>query len=197
MKTLFTLFIICISFNSTAESKWSGYLTYSQFDLWIPGKIGLVASYKEHDKRTYELAWQKASYGFDLFVDDIGSVSEQRIHFTTRSFKYGTSFNYQYGLLYTSYLVNLGKGFVGFDLVEIKTLGGLWGVGNRWELERNIDIGIDWFKVFVPVVTLEKENDALDSAESKSDKNDLKDLLKAFTSIPTITVLHFEVGYRF
>jgi len=197
MKKIISLFILLISFQATADSKWSAYATYSPWDLWIPGKYGLVASYKATEKRSYELAWQKASYGFDVFVSDIGNVSEQRLHLTTRSFKYGNSFNYQYGLLYTSYLVNLGKGFVGFDLVEIKTVGALWGVGNRWELEKNFNIGIDWFKLFVPVVTLEKENDALDSATNNSNKNDLKDLIKAFSSIPTVTVLHFEIGYRF
>lgn len=197
MKKIIALLFLVISFNGHAQGLWTGFVTYSPWDLWLPGKYGVMASYKPEPFRDYELAWQKGSYGLDLFVDDIGGISEQRIHFTTRSFAYENSFNYQYGISYNAYRVNLGNGFVGVDLLELKTFSAVWGVGNRWNLDHNITIGADWIKIFLPIYTLDKDDDAVDSAETNKDRNDLKDLIYAFSKIPTFTVLHFEIGYRF
>lgn len=198
-----TLIAFILSFSSitlaeeTSSTKsWRAFATYSPWDMWLPGKYGAVGSYGD-SSRTFELAWQKASYGLDLIVDDIGSITDQRIHLTTRSFTWDNSFNFQYGLSYNSFTVNLGKSFVAVDALEMTTISTVWGVGNRWELDNGLTFGADWFKVFYPVHTLQKKDSVLDGAISQGDKDDLNELIDFVSKIPTITLIHLEVGYKF
>jgi hypothetical protein len=198
-KIIMFISIACSSIvyaQADSTKSWRAFGTYSPWDMWLPGKIGAVASYGDNS-RTFELAWQKASYGLNLIVDDIGSISDQRIHLTTRSFTWDNSFNFQYGLSYNSFVVNLGKSFVAADVLEMKTVATVWGVGNRWELENGFTFGADWLKIFVPIYTLEKKDSALDGAISKSDKDDLDELINIISKVPTLTLIHLEVGYRF
>ncbi len=199
---LIVLYSISVSFAqeevvSTSSGKsWRAYATYSPWDMWLPGKYGLVGSYGDK-ARTYELGWQKASYGLDLIVDDIGSITDQRIHLTTRSFTWGNSFNFQYGLSYNSFIVNLGRSFVSSDVVEMKAIAAVWGVGNRWESDNGFSFRADWLKIFMPFYTLKKKDDAIDAATNSSDKEDLDKLVDSVSKIPTLTLIHLEIGYRF
>lgn len=170
--------------------------TYSLYDMWLPSKIGAHLSYG-NKQRTYELAYQYSSLGFDLVLDDIGSVTDSRFHFSTRSFAYDNSFNYQYGISYNTLKANLGKSFVSVDFFEARIVSLFWGVGNRFQVTENIDFGVDWFRVFWPVKTVYLNDDALDNVSNEDDRDDLKKLIGFLEDIPTFTVFHFELGYRF
>jgi hypothetical protein len=197
---LFLLLSISTSSNlfaqSSGENRFGVFATYSLYDLWIPSKIGGHISYG-NKKRTYELAYQYSNINFDLIVDDIGSVNDSRFHFSTRSFKYDNSFNYQYGISYNTFKANLGKSFVNVDLLEARTLSLFWGIGNRFKVNDNFEFGIDWLRIFWPVKTLYLNDDALDNVSNSDDREDLKDLIGFLEKFPTFTVLHFELGYRF
>ncbi len=181
--------------------KWGVYGSYSYLDTWLPGKIGLVASYGEPNKRTYELAYQSASYSFDVIVDDLGKISDTRVHLSTRAHTWENSFNFQYGVYYSSFLVKLSNSYtdlagVSIDVIDIKRLGVMWGVGNRWSWKKGFSFGVDYFKIYWPLLDMGSDEDYLDQA-SGSQKNDAQDVIDAVGSLPTFSLLHLEFGYRF
>ncbi len=194
MKLIF--FFIFSTSLFASESRFGALISYSLYDMWLPAKYGGILSYGT-DKRNYELAYEKSSIGFGSLLDNIGSVSDERLHLTTRSFKYSNSFNYQYGISYNRFAVNLGKAFVNTDVFEARTLDLVWGIGNRWKIKSNIEIGVDWLRVFYPVKVLSLNDKALDNVSNKEDKEDLENVINLVTNIPKFTIFHFEVGYRF
>ncbi|MBD66346.1 MAG: hypothetical protein CME62_14140 [Halobacteriovoraceae bacterium] len=181
--------------------KWGVYGTFSYVDTWVPGKFGLTATYGD-EERTYELAWQQASFSVNILIDDLGGVSDRRIHLTTRSFVSGRSFNFQYGAFYNTVTAELGNSYTetvgaSFDVIRVDTAGVMWGLGNRWKWENGFAVGFDWFKVFWPLAIVNKEADFLDETDDSDDKDEVETLIDGVASLPTFSLLHFELGYRF
>lgn len=180
---------------------WGVLGSYSYADTWLPGKIGLTASYGD-ENRVYEFAYQNASYSFDFLIDDLGKISDTRIHLSTRSHTWNGTFNFQYGLYYNSLNIHLGNTYIdlvnlGVDVLSIQTIGGFWGVGNRWKFKNGVMLGFDWFKVFWPFYVLDKDIGALSDASASSEKDDLETLVDGISKLPTFSLAHFEIGYRF
>ena len=184
----------------TSEKFWVAYGTFSYFDTWLPNKIGMTGVYG-NEKRTYELAYQNASYSFDFVIDDLGKISDTRLHLTTRSHTWENSFNFQYGLYYNSLTIHLGNTYTSLvgveaDVLTLKRLGAMWGLGNRWFWKNGISFGIDYFKIFWPFLDMGGDTDYLDEA-SGEEQDDVQKLVDAVGSIPTFSLFHFELGYRF
>lgn len=73
----------------------------------------------------------------------------------------------------------------------------MWGLGNRWKWENGFTIGADWLRIFYPLAIIDQGDDFLKERSDSSEKDDVKELIDAITSIPTFTIAHFEIGYRF
>jgi len=56
---------------------------------------------------------------------------------------------------------------------------------------------MDYFRIFYPITTLSKNSDFLDETADQSDKDDVEELVNGLSKLPQLTLLHFEVGYRF
>ena len=95
------------SAEDSEARKWGAYATYSYFDTWLPGQWGITGSYGAGDRK-WEFAFQQASIDFDAIVDDLGHVRERRIHLSTRSHTWGGSFNFEYGVYYNNFQIDLG-----------------------------------------------------------------------------------------
>ncbi len=202
--------LVCSSFamaeegetpSSSTSKKWGVYGSYSYLDTWLPGKWGIIGSYQQ-DFVAYELALQQASYSFDFVIDDLGKIRDRRIHLSRRSFAWEGSFNYQLGLYYNSVSVTLGKSYMGvvgveFDVVSVSTAGVMGGIGNRWTLDKGWSFGVDWLKVFYPIWEISRNDDYVKEADDEDNKNAVDGLLDAIANIPTISLLHIELGYRF
>ena len=198
---IFLLLLPFVSFGAEGEkTPWAAFVTLAPYDLWLPNKMGATAVRFEQS-RTYELAFQTASYNLDVVIDGLAGVSEQRIHLTTRSHTWDGSFNFQYGVYYNTINVHLGQEYLGLgaksDVISVATAGGMWGFGNRWAWDNGFQLGADWFKIFYPFTTVKNESDFLDENASAEDKENVQELVDAFLKIPQLTLLHFEVGYRF
>lgn len=190
-----------LSSELVSKKQWGAFFTYAYLDTWLPGKIGLTATYGD-ERRTFEFAYQQASYSFDFLIDDLGKISDRRAHLTTRSFPGEKSFNFQYGLFYNSLEVSLGNAYtqtVGdkYDLLRIDTAGVMWGLGNRWNWDSGLSVGADWFKVFWPLTVLNQDTKFIDEAANSDEKDDVQELVDGITKLPTFTFVHFELGYRF
>jgi hypothetical protein len=185
------------------ENTWGVYGTYSYLDMWVPSKLGIVVSYGDKD-RVYELAYQSASLGYSMggVIEDFGKITDTRIHLTTRSHTWGSSFKFQYGVYYNSFTVDLGTEFLRFvdaqyDVVKVQTIGAMFGMGNRWTWDNGLSISTDWFRMFYPIKLINEESDYLDNSTNSSDVDTMQDAIDAIKSFPTFTLAHFEIGYRF
>lgn len=182
------------------QKRWALLGSFAYLDTWLPGKLGATLSYGNKE-RTWEFAYQNASYSLDVLIDDLGKITDTRMHLSTRSHTWGGSFNFQYGIFYNKFSAKLGNDYTelvgaSFNLVEIETAGVLWGVGNKWRWG-GWELNADWFKVFWPLAKLGEDSDILDSEASSSDKDDIEELIDGVSSIPTVSLAHFELGYRF
>lgn len=209
LKLLISIILVLMTFKIYADDEvattsektdWGAMLTYSPYDLWLPGKFGLTAV-KFEENRSYELAYQTASYSFDFIIDGLGKISDQRVHLSTRGHTWDGSFNFQYGLYISSTSITLGKTYLGAgvtsDAISVTNLGAMWGFGNKWAWSNGMQLGMDYFRIFYPLTTLKSESDFLDESADESDKEDVKELVDGLSKLPQLTLLHFEVGYRF
>lgn len=188
-------------YESLFEKRWSIYGSYSALDLWVPSKFGIVASYGD-DLRSFELAYQSASLGFDYVFEDLGKLTDTRIHLTTRSYKWAGSFNIQYGMYYNSLSIDLGTNLLRFvnaqyDIVKVETVGAMFGLGNSWSWENGLSIRGDWFRVFYPLMVVGENTSFLDNTTNSGDRSDVQKAVDTIKSTPTLTLAHFEIGYRF
>jgi hypothetical protein len=206
MKSLILILILvlsqkAISSNETSLKRWSAYATYSPLDTWTPNKFGVVASYGDKS-RLYELAFQKATISAEFENINLSSWSDTRIHLTTRSHTFGNSFNFQYGVFYNALNLTIGDESFGgvsssVNVLELKTLGFAFGVGNSWQWNDRFNLRIDWFKLFIPLYTLGREDAFLSSSESSSSKQIVDGALDLLEDLPTGTLGHVEIGYSF
>lgn len=209
MKLLINFIFCLFTLNSFAaedtaptsnKTNWGAMLTYAPYDLWLPGKIGVTAV-KFEESRSYELAYQRASYGLDFLISGLGNITDQRLHLTTRGHTWDGSFNFQYGLYISSTNITLGKTYLGAGVtsnaISVTNLGAMWGFGNKWAWSNGIQFGIDYFRIFYPLKTLKKKSDFLDETANQENKDDVEKLVDGISKLPQMTLLHFELGYRF
>jgi len=175
--------------------------SFSYIDTWLFGKLGLRTSYGNRS-RSFDLAFERASYSADLIISDLGRITDQRLLLSTRSFISNGSFNIQYGLSYESLEISLGSEYTDsllgrYDLVKIDTLNLMWGIGNRWVQKSNWILGVDWFRIFIPITTINEDIGFLDNTTDEDDQDDIQEVVDVIKKIPKFTLLHFEIGYRF
>ena len=200
-KGIFIITYIALVSNTYAQDKrWSTGLSYSLFDMWIPGKIGASVSYGD-DKKKYNFEYQKMAYNFDFFVADLGEVSDSRYTFALRSFSYNNSFNYYYGVTLNKVHVQLGSSWYAdlgarYDAISVTTFNFMWGVGNQIQFSKNFYFEIDWVKVYFPLFITDKQTDILEKLGDEN-KEKLDDMIDSLSSIPTMTLLQVGIGYRF
>ena len=53
----------------------------------------------------------------------------------------------------------------------------MWSVGNRWGFKDNWIVGVDWFRIFVPLIVLDQNTGDIDSDADSEDKSDLEDVV--------------------
>lgn len=194
-----------INSKSIRSEKGKGiYFTYAYYDLWLPSKKGITYS-QGNDERLWELAYQKSTISFDFIIDDIGSLTEQRFILATCSFNKNNSFNWTYGAYYSKFDMVLGDALLeevsgadtSVELLSIDNIGALWGFGNRWEFMNGFSIGLDWFKLYWPLINTKNNSDFITETDDDSDADDVQNIVDILSKTPTFAVAHIEIGYRF
>lgn len=178
---------------------------YSLLDTWLPSKWGASYGYQSNPNGTWELEYLSGSYA-PLGISELGEFSETRISLLYRSFSQRNTFHFTYGLNYSSLKLGIGDKLLstitggvvpGFDVMTVETLGFHWGLGNRWQVTPQFLINVDWFEVHIPLYTLESEAPFLEVNASQEDKEDIRDALDLIESIPTFSLVKFQLGYSF
>lgn len=189
-----------------AKSKWAVLGNYSLIDTWIPSKYGFSIAYISSAASTWEAEYLRGSISLNLFIKDLGKMTDEKLSIVHRFYSDRNSFNFLAGAGYRSYSIHLGNRLTSLasnsmipntDLVSIKTLGLVGGFGNRWQFDRGLTLGIDWFSIYVPMKTLEAEAPYISSNASDSGKNDVRDVMNVVKRIPTFAVFKFQIGLSF
>ncbi len=180
---------------------------YSYLDLLIPGKYGVSLSYIPSEKTTWELEYLKGSISVPFVVNDLGGMTDTRISLIKRSYSSSNSFNFSYGLSYFSFNVHLGNDLLdslsagvirsSYDILEVSALGFNLALGNRWIIEKNITIGVDWLSWAQPVFVTSKKQDYIDHTTDSNDKDRAEDAMKIITYFPRLTLLKLQLGISF
>lgn len=182
---------------------------YAPMDIIIPSKTGATFSYSGDDRNAqYEIQYLRASFSVPFLVDDLGSITEQRLALIKRNFTKDSNFNWYYGISYHSLEVHLGNEYLSalapssqqipnIDVLKIEALGFDLGLGHRWYFENGITFGIDWIGWSQPLISLKKQNYFSDVATNQEDKDNAEKLMTAGTYLPRFSVLKLSLGYSF
>lgn len=188
------------------STKWTLLGNYAYLDLWVVSKLGMTAAYHDSASTAYELEYLKGSFGFKVFKIDLGSIDEQRISLVKRSFSERNSFNYVYGLFYNRIDIHLGSDLLAtvstsnqayVEVMELATVGLVWGLGNRWQLKNGMVWGFDWFLVNLPLATVKERTPYIDSTTSEQNRNDTNYVLNVLKKFPAISVFKIQLGLSF
>lgn len=180
--------------------------TYSPLDIIIPNKFGVTVGWTQNADKTWELEYLQASVAAPFIVKDLGKMTDQRISLIGRNYLGSNSFNFNYGLTYFDFQLHLGDrllnqltggNYPSVDLVQVQSLGFNIGIGNRWQLSKNLTIGIDWITWSQPIYSLNNKSAYLDYATNQQDKDDVDTALKLITYFPRLTLLKLQLGYLF
>ena len=187
-------------------SKYFGHIEYSHFDLIIPGKYGGAIGLIQNVNNTWELEYLRGSLSVPFLVKDLGSMSDERISLTRRSYFGSNSFNLYYGLTYFRFAIHLGDDLLNrvsggtypsIDLIELETLGVNLGIGNRWAIDKRVTFGIDWISWFQPLVTTKRESPYLDYATDPDDRDNVDTALRIISYFPRLSFLKLQLGVQF
>lgn len=182
-------------------------INYSALDLLIPSKYGLTLGWIHHADKTWEFEYLHGSLSVPFLIKDLGKMSDDRYSLIARSYMGANSFNISYGISYFDFSVHLGNEYLdkvtgpnyrsSMDLVELEGMGFNVGFGNRWSLNKNITLGIDWISWAQPIFTTKRKSAFLDSAADESDRKDVEDGLGYIANFPRFSFLKLQLGILF
>jgi hypothetical protein len=183
-------------------SRGSVMLGYQYFSTWIPGKWDASYTYIKNKKWSFEFEYASGSVGRSVFGLDIGRISEKKYSLVARRYL-GNSFHFIFGGYKNEFRAKLGDSILdsmtnlSTDDFRVKGTGLALGLGNRWQWEKGVTLGIDWFRMNIPLINKTVDNDVLENIQDNSDASEVKDIIVKLKNIPTFVILGIDVGYTF
>lgn len=187
------------------EKKFALTGSYSYFDFWTFGKVGIAGSWQS-SASTYDLIYQHGSLGYGFSLLDLGRFSEDRIQAVKRSYGSRNTLSWYYGVYYDKFdlvfgdkmMNTISKGtYPNSEFLKVATMGVTLGFSNRWQFQNGFTIGIDWFEINWPLIVLEKNAALLASNTSESDKQTVRDGMDVLSHIPAAAFGKLNIGYSF
>lgn len=180
-------------------------LAWAPIDLILPSKFGASVAWNRTPEASHELEYLSAKMSVPFFVDDLGGFTDRRVSLLKRSFNARNSFNFHYGLSYFDTEIHVGNDYLAqananaaeVDLLRIKSLGFIWGFGNRWNFAKGLTAGVDWFSWSQPLLVIHRDNALVDSMNEGSAKDRVETTMKLVEYLPRLTVLKVALGYSF
>ena len=179
---------------------------YSHIDMLVPAKYGVSAGWQRGADTAWELEYLKGSISVPFAIQDLGSMTDERISLTRRSFLGTNSFNMSFGLTYFRFAIHLGSSLLNrvsggnypsLDMVDIQGLGANFAVGNRWTFSHGITFGVDWFSWYQPLYSLKREANFLTYATNQEDKDNVDTAIKVISYLPRFAFLKLQLGILF
>lgn len=174
---------------------------YQALNTWVPGKF--TGSYSRNFSSVYSMEFEFGTSQKELDVNgvDLGDIQEDRYSLFLKRF-FGRSFNISLGPYWNEVNFELGNqirdvnGEIVQGTIDVITYGLGVGIGNRWQLENGLTIGIDWIRVNQPLGAY-SVNEQILSTLSEENKDDVKRTGRLFRTAPAITYFGLNVGYSF
>jgi hypothetical protein len=178
---------------------------FSPFDLILPGKVGGSLGYIQSRTSAFDLEYLSRSVSPPSFIADIGGFDDRRVSLLYRSYADRNSFNCHYGISYFdmgvhvahSYLVSSGAASDINDLMRAKSLGLIFGIGNRWVFPHGLTVGVDWLSWAQPLIVLQQDSSLIDAVQDQSAKAKLQDVFQLAMFFPRFTILKLAAGFTF
>ena len=181
-----------------------GIINYAPFDLFIPSKLGATAGYRFTPKTTLELEYLRGSLSVPFLFESLGGMTDQRLSLYFRSHFGKSSFNYFYGIAYHMFRLKIGNEIVNravphsseFDEIQLNSVGFLVGLGNRWIIEDNFIVGVDWALWSQPLLETEKKTEFLRYV-SDADRGRFEKAIDFVSEFPRLSFVKLTLGMAF
>jgi hypothetical protein len=180
--------------------------TLAPLDMMIPMKYGAGLSWTSDVDHSVDFDFQVAHLSLPWLLDDLGAVSEQRFNLVRRSFFGTNTFNVYYGLSVSRFAATLGNEYLNtvtngqypdVDILRVDSLCLTAGLGNRWIINKNFLLGVDWFGITQPIRTLQVHAPFLDQTTDADLRSAVNVALRVFKYVPRFTLLRVQVGWVF
>jgi hypothetical protein len=180
-------------------------LMYSFIDLWVTPKWGIDLAYRTKDVE-WEFEYTNGTLSYDFLIDDIGIIKEERFTLNRKSFAGDSSFYWAFGLYYSQFEAKIGASYLSSitssltaqaNLLTIRSVGIMSGIGNKWNLSRRFYLGIDWFQIFAPIYNIETDSDFFKYSTDSSDRDKVDKALKFVKYIPGFVLFKLSLGFNF
>lgn len=194
--------------SRTRREKASWYLlgNYSPLDLLIfpkfGGSIGLISG----ADRSWEFEYLRGSYSVPAWIEDLGSLTDERISLVRRTYFGGPSFNLSYGISYFATSLHIGDKYLNglsggvypaVEAVDIRSIGFNIAIGNRWTFKHDLTLGVDWISWEQPIFVLKRDSKFLEYATNQSDRDAIEAGIKTICYFPRLAIAKIQLGMLF
>ncbi len=184
------------------DSTGSIMVGYQFLTSWLPSKKTISYTHIFNQKWSLEGEYSWASINFPIVGVDLGEIKEKRYTLEARRYV-GNSFHFTFGAVLNEFKARLGSDFLdnlGNEIhsdFEVHNIGVTGGIGNRWQWQNGFTLGLDWFRINIPVAETKLEDNVLDDIPGGSDRKEVKKVIRALNRIPTFVLFGVNLGYTF
>lgn len=184
------------------ESTGTIMIGYQLITSWLPSKKAISYTHILNEKWSLEGEYSWAGVSAPYIGVDLGAIKEKRYTLHARRFV-GNSFHFTFGAVYSDFYAKLGDEVLdnfGVEIsrgVEASNIGITGGLGNRWQFNSGVTLGIDWIRINIPVAETRTDDKSLKDIASESDQEDVKKVIRTFNRIPTFVLFGLHLGYTF
>lgn len=175
---------------------------YQLLTTWIPSKKLLSYTQILNKKWSLEFEYARSSLSVPIIAIDLGEVTERRYSLLARRYV-GDSFHYAFGPYYNQFNAEVGSSIlnrIGTETTSsFETEGGgiALGIGNRWHWDNGFTLGLEWFRMNVPLFVTKVESRILNNVSDNDDEDDIQTVIRRFNRIPTFVLFGIKLGYTF
>ena len=184
------------------QNNHSAMLGYQILTSWVPFKWSASYTYNFNSRWSLEGEFNRGSWGIGAFGFDAVSVKETRYSLLARKF-IGNSFHFIIGAFKSDFHAELGSKYLEemndktYSDFRVQGIGAVIGFGNRWQWQRGFTLGIDWFRMNIPLIDKKVENEVIDNINDDSDASFVKKWVRRVQNIPTFVLFGLNIGYSF
>ncbi len=78
-----------------------------------------------------------------------------------------------------------------------RSIGFIFGLGNRWTLENGFTFGIDWFSYAQPLLVVDQDSSIINAIQDQGAKQTLQDAFQASLYFPRFSFFKVGLGWSF
>jgi hypothetical protein len=175
---------------------------YQLITSWIPSKKTISYTHIFNPKWSLELEYAWSGLGYPILGIDLGSIKERRYSLLAKRYV-GKTFHFAFGPYYNDFEAEVGSSILNRAGTETTSSFGAegagiaMGIGSRFHWKNGFTLGVDWFRLNVPLIVTEVESRILDDVSNDDDEDDIEKVIRSFNRIPTFVLLGINIGYSF